>query len=88
LKEKALNKQIMIISLLPLPNNQSLLSIEENGSNKKLCHTNTQEHPHASENKQEPMVKILGEFSEFISSKKLNNSSSQSLKTLGLCTKK
>ena len=59
-----------------------------NGWNKRICLKGMEESHHASENKQELMGKIPGESSEFISSKRLNNSTSQLQKNHGKCLKK
>lgn len=70
---------------LPLQNNRFQLCIEENGSKKLVYLSDTVELLRASGRKQVLMERTLGASSEFISSRKLNNSISPTLKIHGKC---
>lgn len=68
--------------------NRSQPCIEENGSRKPTSPSSTVGLHLASEKKQEPTEKTPGESSEFINSRRSNNSVSPLLKSHGTCTKK
>ena len=73
---------------LQLQNSLFLPCIEENGLKSKTYQSDMVELHHASGKRLEPMEKMSGEFSEFISSKRLNSFALPLLRILGRCTRK
>ena len=73
---------------LQLQNSQFQPCTDINGWKRKISPKDMEEFHHVSENKLELMEKIHGEFSEFISLKKLNNFTLQLLINHGKCSKR
>ena len=85
-QKKVKPQNLFILSLLP--NSRYLLYIWMNGSSQRPCQSDMQVIPLALEKRRDRMVVMYGESSEFISSKKSNNSSIVSQANLGRSLRK